>query len=136
MATRGRPPVHDRDAIMRQVCDAISEGAFVNDAAKVAGTTAKSIREWAAESPELGALYAQARERQADYYAEQALELADAAIPGKGGDVDKVRVQVDTRKWLASKLNPRRFGDSKAVDVTSGGKPVSGVVMLPSVTDE
>lgn len=130
---RGRPPVHDRAKIMAKVCEAIAEGAFVNTAARDAGTTAKSIRQWAAESPELGALYARAREQQADYYAEQAIELADAATPGKGGDVDKVRVQVDTRKWLASKLNPHRYGERSAVDVTSKGKQVSGIVVLPAV---
>jgi hypothetical protein len=64
--------------------------------------------------------FARARELQADVYAEQALEIADDAtgdvVPGKKGpeidheNIQRSRLRVDTRKWLAGVLNPRTYG--------------------------
>jgi hypothetical protein len=49
--------------------------------------------------------------------AEELLELADAAIPegldgpGKSAFIQKLRLQIDARKWIACKLKPRQYGD-------------------------
>ena len=76
-------------------------------------------------NPELKARYQQAVEDRADRLAEELIELADTPIPeGLDGPaasawVQRLRVQIDVRKWAASKLKPRTYGDRVDVSVTA-----------------
>lgn len=74
--------------------------------------TTDTIRKWLHDFPEFLANYARAREQQADYYADEMIELADEAK-----DVNKARLQIDVRKWKASKLQPKKYGDK--LDITT-----------------
>ena len=136
--TKPKPVAHtrvkqkglDRAAIMRRVCERISNGALVVHAAKAEGITAWTVRSWAALTPELSTLYARAREDQAHAIAEEAITLADSVRGGTSEEVQAVRLAVDTRKWMASKIAPRHYGEK--FDMTSGGKRLAGVVLLPA----
>jgi hypothetical protein len=65
--------------------------------------------------------YARARELQADALFDECQDIADDGrrdyTIGKGGivvDHDHIarsRLRVDTRKWMAGKLNPKKYGD-------------------------
>ena len=74
-------------------------------------------------NPELRVLYQEACEDRADRLAEELLELADSPIPqgldgpGKSAWVQKLRLQVDTRKWIACKLKPRQYGERLDLEV-------------------
>jgi len=76
-------------------------------------------------SPELKIQYQQAVEDRADRLAEELIELADTPIPeGLDGPaasawVQQLRVRIDVRKWAASKLKPRTYGDRVDVSVTT-----------------
>lgn len=75
--------------------------------------------------------YVRAREAQADFYAEQIIEIADeecATIKHGDGeektDVEVVfdsaavarnRLRVDARKWYASKVAPKKYGEKLAL---------------------
>ena len=65
--------------------------------------------------------YARARDDQADYKAEEIEDIADKVIKG---DIkpDAARVAIDAKKWTASKLKPKRYGDR--IDMTSGGEKI------------
>ncbi|HDS1237610.1 TPA: hypothetical protein QEG37_002025 [Pluralibacter gergoviae] len=65
---------------------------------------------WLTKHEEFSAQYARAREVQAEVLAEDILMLADSAIED-GAAVAKARLQVDARKWYASKVAPKRYGD-------------------------
>lgn len=73
--------------------------------------------------PALRARYQEACEDRADRLAEELLELADSPIPqgldgpGKSAWVQKLRLQVDTRKWIACKLKPRQYGERLDLEV-------------------
>lgn len=62
-------------------------------------------------------MYALARDVLIERMVAETLEIADApvAVTASGatdsGAVQKQRLQVDTRKWMLSKLAPRRYGD-------------------------
>ena len=67
-----------------------------------------TIRKWRLDNAEFNAKYARAKLVQADILAEECLEIADSSIP-ENFNVDRLRI--DTRKWMASKLLPKQYGD-------------------------
>lgn len=69
-----------------------------------------TVYKWLAESEEFSERYARAREAQADLYADQIIKIADDCEP-ESGAVSKARLQIDARKWKASKLAPKKYGD-------------------------
>lgn len=60
--------------------------------------------------------YARAREAQAHNEVDEIRSIADEATPE---DVAVARLRVDARKWRASKLAPKKYGDK--LDVNHGG---------------
>src|SRR6266436_4221562 len=64
-------------------------------------------------------MYARAREERADRLFEELFEIADK--PCKDAvEVAHARNRLDTRKWLASKLAPRKYGDRVEHDHKGG----------------
>jgi hypothetical protein len=104
--------------IFDEICEKIANGESLrkickND--KMPNLT--SVWKWLNNDEELSKQYARAREEQAEYYADEITEICDAEIPvdafGKidAGAVNQARLKIDSRKWIASKLKPKRFGD-------------------------
>lgn len=89
-------------------------------------------------------MYAQAKEDQADYLAEEILEIADDGKndwmenndpdnPGykfNGEHHQRSRLRVDTRKWIASKLKPKKYGE-RMTHAGDENTPL-GVIVYPS----
>jgi hypothetical protein len=78
--------------------------------------------------------YQQAIEDRADRLADELIELADSRMPeGLDGPamsawVQQLRLRVDARKWAASKLRPRAWGDRLDVSVSPGQISISGAL--------
>ena len=78
------------------------------------------------DDPALQAAYRVAQQDRADLLAEELLELADAPIPqeldgaARAAWVAHTRLRLDIRRYLASKLFPRQWGERLAVDVDVG----------------
>lgn len=77
-----------------------------------------TIKAWLAEDRELSTQYARAKEDQAEYMAEEMMEISDAIplmhpITGAvdPGSVQHARLRAETRKWLMGKLKPKKYGD-------------------------
>jgi tyrosyl-tRNA synthetase len=80
-----------------------------------------------------GKQYAEAREAQAHALADDLLEIADdgrndwmakndgenAAYELNGEHVQRSRLRLDTRKWLASKILPKVYGEKITQEVTT-----------------
>jgi hypothetical protein len=78
--------------------------------------------------------YARAREAQADTFFDDCLEIADNArndwMERKGKDdtgwiengehLQRSRLRIDARKWMAGKLRPKVYGDKADLNVTGG----------------
>ncbi len=82
-------------------------------------------------------LYELSKREQAEFLADEILDIADDStddfiinVDGsksvRKDHIQRSRLRVDSRKWLASKLLPKKYGDK--LDVTSGGQAIS----LPS----
>lgn len=74
-------------------------------------------------NPDLKARYQEAVEDRSDRLAEELFELADTPMPeGLDGPaasafVQQLRIRLDVRKWAASKLAPRTYGEKIDVSV-------------------
>lgn len=77
--------------------------------------SAATVCRWQVERSEFAEQYARARAAQADTLADELLDIAD----DDAEDVNRSRLRVDARKWIASKLKPKSYGDK--MDVNHGG---------------
>ena len=68
----------------------------------------QTVRNWLNTNQDFVLQYARAREDQAEYYADEMVEIADSADKDTA---NAARVRVDTRKWIASKLRPKKYGE-------------------------
>lgn len=90
-----------------------------------------TIRRWIAENLEgFRDRYAHAKEEQADLMADEILDIADAldTVAVTHEKVSAAKLRVDARKWVASKLKPKKYGDK--IDHTSGGETMNGFLGL------
>lgn len=84
-----------------------------------------TIYRWTEDNEAFRLEYTRARQYQAHVYADQIIELADTAE-----DANLARIQVDTRKWYASKVLPKLYGDKQTIDVqVDMGKTAAAVLM-------
>lgn len=99
------------EQIAREVCERVAKGRSINSVCKDSDMPVRStFYEWISTHSWLADKYARARELRAEVLAEEIIEIADNAE-----DANKARLQVDARKWAASKLDAKRYGDK--VDV-------------------
>jgi len=76
---------------------------------------------WAQSSEDMYKEYARARQIQADYFADQTVEIADSET-----DNNRARNRMDARRWHASKIAPRKYGDRVVQEHTGeGGGPIA-----------
>ena len=82
--------------------DHISEGKTVNSVIKSLDISIGGFYKWIEKDAKRGELLARARTRGGRSLAEQTLEIADSASPQ---EAQVAKLRVDTRRWLASKMN-------------------------------
>jgi hypothetical protein len=122
VAKRGRPTDYSEDLGLR-ICDLLSDGLSLRKICARADMPAKiTVLKWLGRIPDFAAHYAWAREMQADVGVDEMQEIADNP---KLDPADK-RVRIDTRKWIAAKMRPKKYGDR--VDLG-----VSGTLTLESL---
>jgi hypothetical protein len=121
MAKKGRPSKYSK-ALAERICAGIAQGKSLVAVLKGSGMpTYNTVLRWLADEryADFRGMYARAREMQADYLADQIVDIADTAT-GKD-DAQAVKVRCDARKWVASKLRPRKYGDRLGIEGADGG---------------
>jgi len=111
-SNQGRQLVFMED-IADQVLERISGGeslrAICLDPNMPDGST---IRKWLARNPDFARQYAYARDEQADSLFDETIFIADSlGDEATSEQVQVARVRIDTRKWVAGKLRPKKYGD-------------------------
>jgi hypothetical protein len=103
--------------IADQVFNEMRQGLSAYKACLKVGVPQSTLNHWLNDDAGLAADYARAREELHEFIAAEIIAIADAPVPSndKGGldpgAIQKQRLQVDTRKWLLSKLAPKKYGD-------------------------
>jgi len=108
----------NKDKLIQAVLDGMSsEGLSCFKACQAAGVPNSTFMRWVDADANLAERYARAREDLIERIATETIAIADEPVPTTStgatdsGAVQKQRLQVDTRKWLLSKLAPKRYGD-------------------------
>lgn len=123
----GRPTDYTKD-MADKICEKISGGLSLRAICAEPGMPARgTVYRWLIENADFQDQYTRAREKQADYFAEEIIEIADSA-EAESAAVSKAKLQIDARKWAASKIAPKKYGDKQEVDVKS-----SDGSMTPSI---
>lgn len=116
------------DAIgIAAICERVTMCHFLQKIADDCGVSRWALVKWLG-SDDNAALYACAREAQADTMAEDMLAIADDGtrdtyIDAEGNErtdqdvIARSRLRVDARKWLAGKMAPKKYGDKIDVSV-------------------
>jgi disulfide oxidoreductase YuzD len=127
MAKRGRPSGYSEE-IADAICELIatSDSGLERICAAEGMPSARAVYRWLEEHEAFRQKYARARELQGEYLALQVIAIADdgsadmAVRYREDGSeyqavdqehISRSRLRVDARKWLASKLAPKRYGD-------------------------
>lgn len=112
----GRPPMEYTKEMGELICELVSTHPIgLNTICKMYPEipSEKTIQRWRHKIAEFGLNYARAKVEQADLLAEDCLEIADNSTP-ENVQVDRLRT--DSRKWLASKLLPKQYGDRSLLE--------------------
>lgn len=103
------------------ICEQISLGKSLRAICQAADMPSRvAFSEWIKADRRLAQQYAFARQLQADFYVDEIIEIADNAR-----DHRRARLQIDARKWLASKLMLKSYGDRIARSCKVRPWPVS-----------
>ena len=127
----GRPTTYD-EGLATELLNWMAEGKTVRSWCKANGVGQTTVAQWRRAHKEFAKLYAQAREDQGDAIADMAVDDSmDMNVPS-----DQKRIIVDTRKWFASKMRPKIYGDKVTSEVTGpDGAPLSTQLDADGVID-
>lgn len=132
-AVMGRPSIYTEE-LGKEICAKIAAGASLRSVCEAEGMPDRhTVLDWlwGGKLPDFAAQYARACDERGHWLAEDALRIADQPVRRVKGHMDNAEVQdkrlkVDTRKWFASKLAPKAFGDRVQTEVTgAGGAPLA-----------
>ena len=133
MAQTGRPSAYNREAadeICRLLADGVSLRRICRENEHLPARS--TIKLWVVDDVDgFSARYLRAKAEGIDEIVDEALDISDDGtndtyLDDEGNrrtDNDvlgRSKLRVDTRKWYASKLAPKLYGDK--IDVTSGGE--------------
>ena len=109
---------------------------------------ARTVYRWIDADEELCQQYTRAKAAQLQILADQLVDLADTdricrKVTEKADgstetvtldQTDRTKLQIDTRKWLLSKLDPKKYGDKVEQFISGpGGGPIEAAVRVEFV---
>ena len=126
----------EKTKITDDVCDKIANGKSMRDSLKEINISWTTFSRWIEEDEEKRLQYARAMSFRADYLFQEIIDISDTPQEGVtikktlrgteteyGDMINHRRLQIDTRKWALSKMNPKKYGDK--LDVTTDGDKIN-----------
>lgn len=122
------------DEIANEICSRLVDGKSLKKICEMEDMPSKAtVFKWLSENEVFSDKYARARESQADTLADEIIDIADDGENDTYEDdegnvrtnqdvIARSRLRVDARKWIASKLKPKKYGDKIQTDIQPLGK--------------
>lgn len=135
----GRPPFKYSEELANKICELIStsnKGLHTICKENKEFPSYTVIYEWLNKNKIFADKYARAKETQADFLADEIIEIADHSgedhTPFTGKNVvDRDKLRVDARKWVAAKLKPKKYGDRIQQDISNEDGSLQNLTNLP-----
>ena len=135
---RGRPTKYT-PKVAKLICMGLAEGLSLRKVCKEDDMPDKAtVFRWLREHENFRDQYTRAKEEGMEAWAEEIIDIADdgtndymadnydkGKTPGyalNGENIQRSKLRVDTRKWVMSKLKPKKYGDK--IDHTSDGEKI------------
>lgn len=135
----------EKEKIFVSIFKSIEKGNSLRKALAEVSISSKTFYEWLDSDEEKVKQYARATEERAEALVDEMLDIADDTsndvIEQDLGDgivnqitnhevIQRSRLRVDARKWLVSKLAPKKYGDKLDVDHTSKGEKITSISII------
>jgi len=129
-----------KNKIVESIIILITQGQSIAKACKEVEVSSSTYMVWLSRSEDYARAHANAMASRADVIFEEILEIADNTeddiITDSDGNkvtnhnvIQRDRLRVDTRKWIAAKMNPKKYSDKQFIetkDLTE--KPITSIV--------
>lgn len=130
----GRPSSYS-DKTADKICKLIADGLSLREICVSDELPHReTVRRWLRDNEDFRGQYARAREDQADAIFDEILEIADDAQndwmerngeenegwQANGEHIQRSRLRIDARKWMAGKLRPKVYGDKLDLNHSGG----------------
>ena len=119
----GRPSLYTEE-LTDKICSLISSShKSMHTICKEVGIDYETHLNWLRTKEEYLSKYVRAKEDQADFLAEEMITISEhteedhTAFTG-ANVVQRDRLRIETRKWIASKLKPKKYGDKLDIEQT------------------
>lgn len=111
-----KPPVQFSEDLADRICTLIGNGKSLRQISRIRGMPdVGTILRWSKRMPEgFGQQYREAMAARAFHLGEEVVEIADAAKLG-ADDLRKAGLRIESRKWMAGRMDPKTFGDRTTV---------------------
>lgn len=130
------------EKIGKEICDAIASSTLGIEDLRAQNPhfpAQSTIYKWLNDHSSFSELYANAKRAQAAIFAEEIIKISDNEtrdhIVGDDGKlvmnsvkVARDRLRIDTRKWIACKLLPKVYGQTKPADATDADTLIDQVI--------
>jgi hypothetical protein len=148
----GRPSLYSQE-LADKICEQVVLGYSMRTICKDESMPCiATVFSWFRTKPEFLAQYDKAKENQADTLAEDILDIADngdndwmekndpdnKGYAYNGEHVQRSRLRVDARKWIASKLKPKKYGERITQDINGKltlGELIQNTIKAPDGND-
>jgi hypothetical protein len=121
----GRPNTYTLK-MCEEICSRVADGESIKAVLRSDKKfpTFQTFCNWRVKNDELFDLYTRSIQQKSESVDDEIDQIMNQ-VKAKKIDFMAARLLIDTLKWKASKYYPKQYGDSKQVDVTSGGKEIS-----------
>ena len=148
----GRPSTYS-DEIVAVICERLAGGESMRHICEADEMPSRAtVLRWLRDHELFRREYAAARELQVDFYISELLEIADDGRNdwmeklGRDGEITGVvshhehlqrsRLRVDTRKWIAARMAPKKYGDTAYLMLSDpDGGPIRSEAVGISIGD-
>jgi 5-carboxymethyl-2-hydroxymuconate isomerase len=112
----GRPSEYTQE-LGDKLCSVLASGVSLRTACEAEEFPDRTtVFRWLRTYEQFRNQYARAKEEAADAFVEELIDISDGS-----GDVQRDKLKVDTRKWIASKLKPKKYGEKLEHSGPDGG---------------
>lgn len=117
-ASKPEPRIKYSNQLADRLCAEVAVGKSLRTIAKLSWAPSTThFFTWIGQHSYFAEQYARAKAQAQDAMLEKMFDVAEDATPE---NVHVARLKIDTMKWAASKLAPKKYGDKSTVDVNHG----------------